>query len=308
MPCGRNFEYLFRKNRMCLQITGAVLREGVKVTLVVGSNQVLSQNLDAEFATIIQKRLESRGVFFFFNQRVRAITRENDRACVTMESGEKLRADLVAVGKGLNPNTELIADSNINVNRGILVGESMRTNIENVFAAGDVAEGKNSISGEAEIIATWPSACAQGEVAGFNMAGYPTRRESQFKENITTVMGLPIASIGLSRTREGNFKELRYTDPDTGVYRRILLDNNRIIGVVLLGDSDSAGVFRYCIENKIDISPWREQIASSPVNFAGIICQQLAIDEPQRANMATVGPVDDLWVTYPPKTMPVIIS
>lgn len=276
-----------------LQIAGAVLREGVKVTLVVGSNQVLSQNLDAKFAAVVQERLESRGIVLLLNRRVQSITRENDCACVYLESGERLRADLVAVGKGLNPNIDFITDSNIKVNRGVLVDDSMKTSIGNVFAAGDVAEGQNSISGKAEIIATWPNACTQGEVAGYNMAGYPTRRDSQFKENITTVIGLPIASIGLSRSMGGDFEELFYNNPDTGVYRRILLSNNRIIGVVLLGDVSGVGVLRYCIENKIDMTPWRGHIVNNWFHFAEVIYQQLSMAKSQPKNMIAVGPAGD---------------
>jgi len=282
-----------------LQIAGAVLREGVKVTLVVGSNQVLSQNLDAKFAAVVQERLESQGIVLLFNQRVQAITRENDRACVYLESGEKLRADLVAVGKGLNPNIEFITGSDIKVNRGVLVDDLMKTSIENIFAAGDVAEGHNSISGRTEVIATWPNACTQGEVAGYNMAGYPTKRESQFKENITTVMGLPITSIGLSRSMRGDFEELLYHNPDAGVYRRILVDNNRVIGAVILGDVGGVGFLRYCIEKKVDITPWREHFVSKQLGFDEIICQQLSIPKSELKNIVATLPVNDSMIGIP---------
>ncbi|MCW4013103.1 MAG: hypothetical protein NWF07_08940, partial [Candidatus Bathyarchaeota archaeon] len=112
-------------------------------------------------------------------------------------------------------------------------------------------------------------------------------------ENITTVIGLPIASIGLSRSMGGDFEELFYSNPDTGVYRRILLSNNRIIGVVLLGDVSGVGVLRYCIENKIDMTPWRGHIVNNWFHFAEIIYQQLSMAKSQPKNMIAVGPADD---------------
>lgn len=112
-----------------------------------------------------------------------------------------------------------------------------RTNLENVFAAGDVAEVTNSISGRTGIIGNWPSACTQGRVAGLNMAGCPVRRKGQFKENMTTVLGLPVASIGLSKGRNGNFEELRYINRQSEVYRKLLSSDNKIVG----GDSFRPG-------------------------------------------------------------------
>lgn len=255
-----------------LQAANALFKEGVKVTFVVGSKQILSQNIDAECAAIIQRRLESQGVSFLFGRNVTAIKRGGNKAYVVTSSGEELPADLVIVGKGVKPNTELVANSNLKVNAGILVDESMRTNIENIFAAGDVAEGKNSISGKTEVIANWPNACAQGDIAGLNMAGYSARRKGQFRGNITTVLGLTVASIGLSKPRNGNFEELQYINPQREVYRKFLLDGNRILGAVLLGEIQDIGVIRNCIENVIDISPWKERIARAPLDFGIILC------------------------------------
>ena len=251
-----------------LQAANAIFKEGRKVTFVVGSKQILSQNIDAECAAIIQRRLESRGVFFLFGRDVRAIKREGNKAYVVTSLGEELLADLVVVGKGVKPNTELVVNSKVEVNEGILVDESMRTNIRNIFAAGDVAEGKDSISGKTESIANWPNACAQGEIAGLNMAGYPARCKVQFKESVTTVFGLAVASIGLPKTKNGNFEELKYIEPKREIYRKFLLDSNRIIGAVLLGKIQDAGVIRNCIENRIDISPWKDRIARVPLDFA----------------------------------------
>jgi NAD(P)H-nitrite reductase large subunit len=254
-----------------LQIANAIFPKRVKVTMVIGSRQLLSRNVDVECAAIIQRRLESQGVSLLFGREVRAIRKKGNKACVVTGSGEELPADMVVVGKGVKPNTELVLSSGVKVKGGILVNESMRTNIENIFAAGDVAEGKDSISGETEVIANWPSACAQGEVAGLNMAGYPAKREGQFKENITTLLGLTVASIGSSKGQNGNFEELKYINPREEIYRKFLLSGNKIIEAVLLGKIQDVGVIRNCIQNGINISPWKDMIARAPLDFADIL-------------------------------------
>jgi len=110
-----------------------------------------------------------------------------------------------------------------------------------------------------------------GKIAGSNIAGCPARREGQFRENITTILGLTVASIGLTRPKNGNFKELEYINPQREVYRKLLLDGNRVIRAVLLGKIQDAGVIRNCIENGIDISPWKGRIAKVPPDFATLL-------------------------------------
>ena len=255
-----------------LQTIKAILGMGMRITAVVGSQQVLSQQMDPEGAAIIQEKLEAQGVSILFGRGVERVIRKGDRAYVVTSFKEALPADLVVVGKGVQPNTEMVRGTGMKVNNGILVDERMRTNHENVFAAGDVAEGRNAISGQMEVIATWLNACAQGEIAGLNMAGCPSERRGQFRENVTTISGVAVASIGLSRPEDGEFKEVRYVDVKRGVYRKLSLDGPRVVGALLVGRIEDAGVIRHCIVNEIDVSHCKDRIAMAPLDFGRILC------------------------------------
>jgi len=255
-----------------LQTIKAILGRGMRITAVVGSQQVLSQQMDPESAAIIQERLEAQGVSILFGRGVERVIRKGDRAHVVTSFSEALPADLVVVGKGVQPNTALVKGTGIKVNNGILVDGRMRTNLEDVFAAGDVAEGKNAISGQMEVIATWLNACAQGETAGLNMAGCPSERQGQFRENVTTIVGVAVASIGLFKPVEGEFKEVRYVDMKQSVYRKLFLDGPRVVGALLVGKIEDAGVIRHCIANEIDVSPWEGKIAMASLDFGSILC------------------------------------
>jgi len=98
------------------------------------------------------------------------------------------------------------------VNQGILVDESVRTNLKNTFAGGDVSEARHLISGKRQIIATWSNACIQGRVAESNMVGYPGKSNSGLNGNITSVFGLILATIGLAKFADGDFGGLKYLD------------------------------------------------------------------------------------------------
>lgn len=257
-----------------LQTIMAIAGKGHKITVVVGSEQILSQHMDRESAFIIQEKLTAGGVEILFGRGVEQVYEKGGLARVVTTYGESLPADLVVVGKGVRPNTSMVRNTSLKTNYGILVDERMRTNRENVYAAGDVAEAKNEISGEWEVIGTWFNACAQGEIAGFNMAGRTARRQGQFRENVTTILGVVVASIGLSNPACGRYQQLRYADSRRSELRKLYLDGSRIVGALLVGQAYDAGVIKHCITNRIDISPWKDRMATAPMDFAKVLCGQ----------------------------------
>jgi nitrite reductase (NADH) large subunit len=157
------------------------------------------------------------------------------------------------------------------VNRGILVDEFMRTNISNIFAAGDVSEGKNLITGKTELLPNWPNACSQGRIAGLNMAGCEQKHEG-ISEAITEIFGLITVSIGLHKTVEGGgLEELCFCDLKRKRYRKLWFAKNRVVGAVLLGAVQDAGMLKNLIVNKRDISAWGREIFKTPLELRKLL-------------------------------------
>ena len=257
-----------------LQTIKAIADRDLKITVVVGSGQVLSQQMDWECAALIQRRLEAKGVEILFGRAVERVSRAGGRALVHTSYGERLPADLVVVGKGVTPNLEMTEGTPIKTDWGILVDNAMRTNVEGVFAAGDVTQGRNDITGRQEVIATWFNACAQGEVAGANMAGRDMRREGQIRENVTTLMGLVVASIGESKANQGRFQEIRRIDREKNLVRKLFFKGPVLVGALLIGRFFDLGVIRHCIANRVDLSPWKGSLAAAPLDFAKLLSGQ----------------------------------
>jgi len=258
-----------------LQSVRAVLRPEIKVTAVVGSDQVLSQQLDRESAFLIQSRLQAAGVEILFGRSIERVERRGAGVEVRTGYGERLRAGLVVVGKGVQPNTGLVEGTAVKKDWGILVDEAMRTSVPGVYAAGDVAQGINQVSGESEVIATWFNASAQGEVAGRNMAGRPARRSGQMRENVTTLTGLVITAIGQSRPRPGRLEEIKAVDFRRGVVRKFFFDGPILMGALLIGRHPDAGVIRQCIAQRVDLSLWKAGMASTPLDYGQLLQAQV---------------------------------
>jgi NAD(P)H-nitrite reductase large subunit len=152
----------------------------------------------------------------------------------------------------------------------------MQSNFPNIFAAGDVAESKNRVTGQTDVVPGWGKACTQGKVAGLNMMGRQERYVDSTRENISTLFGLTVASIRLAEISNSDKREeLEFFDPRAKVYRKILSAGNRIVGAILLGKTEDAGIIRNLINSKVDISLWKEEIGKTLLNLRGLLFNPL---------------------------------
>ena len=259
-----------------LQVADALCKDGVQLTILESLGQILSRNADADCAKIIQDEMESRGVSILCSVNVTGIENRGEKAVVILDSDQELAADMVIINIGVDANIGWLQGSGIRVNRGVLVDEFMRATFGNIFAAGDVTEIRNVVTGQTDVLPGWGAACIQGRVAGANMVGQPETYPGSLMENITTLFGLPLATVGLVRATDGySTEEIQFSDPQQIMYRKILVGENRIVGAILLGMAEDAGVIRNLILNKVDVSIWKDEIAKTPMELRNLFINQL---------------------------------
>jgi len=259
-----------------LQVAGAVTRPDLKVTCVVASRQVLSQNIDATCAGLLREHIEAAAnIEFLFGTNVTAISRVNGGYRVSLDSGAELDADLLVAGKGVSPNVGFVDPAQVAVDQGIVVDDHLRcvgaggVAIGNVWAAGDVAQGRNRVSGDVELVANWIDACEQGAVAGANMAGDDLATAGSVAENITTLFGVSVASVGVNKKRDGDgLCEVIHHDERHAVYRRLLLRDDVLVGATLLRDCDDVGVLRAAVAAGWEPWPSAEAVARGRLKYA----------------------------------------
>lgn len=245
-----------------LQTANALLNRGRNITLVIGSYQILSQNVDQACAALLAENIRDQGVKILFGHQVQRIEKEIFGLKVDFAHGSSIKADLVVAGKGIQPNAGLVENSGIQAVRGILVDESMRTNYPYIYAAGDVAEGPSIFNGEKVLIPNWLNACRQGYTAGTNMAG-GLSRYFNLPENVSTIFGQAIGVLGLNKSRDMVLKENSYINENRGVYRNIICnEEGRLAGAVLLQEVNDIGILANMMKNAETISlEYAEQLA-----------------------------------------------
>jgi nitrite reductase (NADH) large subunit len=248
-------------------------KRGVDVKVIIKSGQVLSQMLDFEAAGFVQRRLEENGIEIILGQDVSEIIGEGDIRAVKLDSGKAFESSMIIVGKGVSPNIDLVKDTEVKLNEGIVSDNSMRTNIPNIYVAGDCAESFDIALGEHSVNALWPVAVEQGKIAGANMSGDNFDYAGSVGMNSIEFFGLPIISLGVYKTREGDtaFEELKARDVKENTYKKIILKDGLMVGAVCVGDIRNSGVFLRLIRERINVSPIKDKLLQDNFGYPDIM-------------------------------------
>jgi NAD(P)H-nitrite reductase large subunit len=149
-------------------------------------------------------------------------------------------ASLVLLAAGVRPNLGFAADCGFNMGQGLLVNNEMRTNLPDIFAAGDVAEAGGQLEETNLLRPLWLNAVKQGKVAGTNMAGGKMCYDGSVAMNSIDLFGLPVISMGMLNG-EG-LEEIVICPANKGVYQKILLHQDKLMGFIFAGDIRQAGL------------------------------------------------------------------
>ena len=251
-----------------LKATEALIELGIKVTIVELADRVLSAAFDKKASTIIETALEKIGCKLITNNAVVEIRSEVRRQKienrkvdeVVLKDKTKIQTDLVIVAIGVRPNIELMKNTPIKTNKGILVDNFMQTNIKDIYAAGDCCEAEDLLLKIGWPIAIWPVAVKQGKIAGFNMVGKKIEYQGSFAMNSVELCNIPTISVGESCPEGEGYQVLEYFAQEKSIYKKIVLRNERIVGTIFVGDIERAGIYTGLIRDKVDTSSFREHL------------------------------------------------
>jgi NAD(P)H-nitrite reductase large subunit len=225
-----------------------LLRElGVAVTQVEMLDQLMSTMLDVDSAAIAQDMMRARGVFVRLNTRAQAFIGNGFARGVQLASGEILEADILIAATGVKPNIDFLAGTGIQYQWGITVDDHLRTSAPDVFAAGDVIESPDRLTGESYVHAIFPNAVEQGRVVGLNLAGFDTPYEGARHMNSLKHLGLPLMAAGL---KEGDEVLQRKRN---NALRTLYLQDDRLVGFQLVGDISAAGIYHSLMDRRLDL-------------------------------------------------------
>jgi NAD(P)H-nitrite reductase large subunit len=245
-----------------LKAIEGLIERGVRVTVIELADRVLANTFDTEASAIIEERLAGHGCTVIKGDTIQQIKTKGKKVRqLVLKSGTEISTSLLIVAVGVRPNLALVQGTPVKTDRGIVVDEYMRTSAQDVYAAGDCAQGLDFLNKEKAVIAIWPVAARQGRVAGLNMSGVQTPYPGFFAMNSVQIMDIPTISFGMTTPPEGKgYEVLQRVDRTRSLYKKIILKDNRVVGAILLNAIERAGVYGMLIREGIDVKGFKDQL------------------------------------------------
>lgn len=257
---------------------------GLRVTIVEKLSHILPLVLDDAAAGIITNAIKQEGLSILTGEGVKEIVTRNGKvAGIVLENDERLEAELVIVAVGIAPNVELARKAGISTDRGILVNERMETSIADIYAAGDVAEVNDVVTGERMVSGFWTNAAEMGRYAAHNMAGAGKEYLGAFSLlNSMEIAGIPIISVGVIHPNGNGYEVM--TAQRKNIYRKLVFRNNTLVGAIFTGDIEGAGVYTAMIRKRTDVARLKDQMARKILSYAYLVKYQVPALEPYATN------------------------
>ncbi|OAN44727.1 phenylglyoxylate dehydrogenase [Paramagnetospirillum marisnigri] len=238
---------------------------GLSVSVVEMQAHVLPGYFDPKASERIEGAFDDHGVKLFLSCKVVAVEPEDGgHSClVHLEDSRALKADLLLVATGVKPVTGWLEGSGVQVDKGVLVDETMRTTAPDVWAAGDVAQAMDFHTGKTALIGIIPTAVDQGRIAGAGMASDPGVKSypGGIPVNTYRFFGRVALSIGQAAARDG----VEVAESDADGYRRLVLEDNRLVGYASVDQPFDVGIMGELIRRKLDLSACKDAFLAKPV-------------------------------------------
>lgn len=253
-----------QKTRKAIVIGGGVLglefaaslrKLGLQVDVVEIFPRLLPRQLDHDGAGVLKDRIASLGIDIYLGSKTEEILGSKTVSGIRLDTGKELTGNLVLISAGVRSNIDLAASSGIHVKRGVIVDHRLQTNVPDVYAAGDTAEFEGRTYG---II---PAAMEQAKIAAWNMV---TKNQQVYTgtipSNTLKIVGIDLASLGLVNPEDPRYVEIQKIDKEKGVYKKIVLENGKIVGAILLGARKGVTAIKEMIERETDVTKHKDSI------------------------------------------------
>ena len=241
----------------------ALAARGTELTVVEMEDRMLPRMMDHTGGNMIKRWCEGKGVTVRTSTQVSAIEEKDGALEVSFADGNSMAADAVVCATGVKPNIGFLEGSGIDCEFGVLVDHNLATNKDGIFAAGDVAQGPELLTGAREIHAIQPTASEHGRIAALNMAGHTTNYAGSLSMNVLNTLGLISSSFGQWMGVDGG-EETEAVDEDGFQYLRLAFKDDVIVGALALGLTSHVGVIRGLIQTKVPLGHWKDRLMKDP--------------------------------------------
>ena len=238
-----------------LEAANGLMRQGMDVTVVHVMDALLERQLDKPASALLKSALETRGMRFLLEANTAEIVGPDRVRAIRFKDGSEVETDLVVMAVGVRPNVELAKNIGLHVDRAIVVDDTLQSLSDpRIYAVGECVQHRKAVYGLVAPLWDQARVCAT-HLAGFGHKRYP----GSVTSTKLKVTGIDLFSAGDFIGGEDT-EDLLYRDPRRGVYKRLVIKNDRVVGAVLYGDVKDGPWYFELMQKKTDISGVRPKL------------------------------------------------
>jgi NADPH-dependent 2,4-dienoyl-CoA reductase/sulfur reductase-like enzyme len=247
-------------------ILEALAASGADLTVIEMLDRMVPRMMNDKAGNLIKKWCEAKGVKVHTSTRVTEIYPRGAALEVVLDNGTRVAADLVVSATGVKPNTDLLTGTAVEIAGGVLIDRHMRTSDADIYAAGDVAQGRDFSTGDRSVQAIQPTAVEHGQIAARNMAGASVAHRGSVNMNVLDTLGLISSSFGLWMGASGGDSAELYS-PERYRYLNLQFQDDVLVGATSLGLTQHVGVLRGLIQSKTRLGAWKKKLIEDPTRI-----------------------------------------
>ncbi len=243
-----------------LEAANGLRKRGMEVTVVHVLDSLMERQLDKPAASLLKQALEENGLNFLMEAETEALLGDDRVQAVRFRDGLEIPADLVVMAVGIRPNIELARAAGLHCERGVIVSDTLQTSDPHIHAVGECVQHRGNLFGLVAPLFDQAKVCAH-HLAGVSDSRY----EGTLTSTRLKVSGIDLFSAGEFQGGPGH-EELLFQDHSRGVYKKLVVRDNRIQGTVLYGDTGDGPWYFQLMREASDISGFRDSVLFGPVH------------------------------------------
>jgi len=249
-----------------LEFAASLRKLGLQVEIVEIFPRLLPMQLDQDGAVVLKDRIETLGVNIVLGVKTQEILGEEKVSGVSLDNERELSGDFVLFSTGVRSNINWAAQSGIKVNKEVIVDQHLQSSASDVYAAGDVSEFEGMVYG---II---PAAQEQAKIAAINILEEEKQvYKGTVPSNTLKIVGIDLTSIGLVNPEGPRYEEIKKIDRQRGVYKKIVLDQGKIVGAIILGDRRGVVEIQKLINQQTDVTKYKDYLLEDNFDYKKIL-------------------------------------
>ncbi len=245
-----------------LETARALKSRGVEVEVVEFFSHLLPRQLDEPGASLLKSQIEAMGIGIHLGLACEEVLGEESVTGLRFKGGPEIETDTAIVAAGVRPNIRIAQDAGLKTDRGLIVNDYLQSSRPEILAAGDITQHEGRIYG---II---PASFNQARIAAQNVMGQKQKYEGTIPSNTLKVVGLDVTSIGTVNPEDESFEEIQKENRDQGVYKKIVLRNGEVCGLICIGTKKGVSEISRLISQKVNIEKWKESLLDDDFDFS----------------------------------------